>query len=246
MFARRVIITASALLLGPLLNTSLACADDEESRRPLHLEMSARIGVMERATTGTIPAYGYDVNTVPTAGVDLRWFTPWGCSYCDMMHGVHVGFTYAGGSTFGVGRESDYRDYFVDAAYAFRIRAPCLSSRDRTIVLTGTAGFSGRMADAGLGDTPTDNTDRWNERSALASRYDHVALGWRLGFDAEAHFRSFILGIGVDMRQLWGVDTELARTTTMGATLRIGFDAPIRRGPPPSRGGSSGDVLVAN
>ena len=71
-----------------------------------------------------------------------------------------------------------------------------------------------------------------------------MALGWRLGFDAEAHFRSFILGIGVDMRQLWGVDTELARTTTMGATLRIGFDAPIRRSPPPSRG-ASGDVLVA-
>lgn len=248
MSARRLFITASALMLGSFLFSPVALADDEddvsydENRRPHHFEGSLRLGVLERATTGTIAAYGYDVATVPTVGADLRWLSPFGCGPCAMMHGVHVGFTYAGGPTFGIDREVAFRNYLIDAAYAFRIRAPCLSSRNRQIVFTGAAGLSGMMADAGLGDTTADHADRANERASLASRYDHVALGWRVGVDAEAHFRAFVLGIGVDMRQLWGVDTELARTTMMGATLRIGFDATFSRRRPAPR--SNNDVVL--
>lgn len=54
--------------------------------------------------------------------------------------------------------------------------------------------------------------------------YDHVALGWHFGADLEVVFDKTLLGFGVDLRDLRGLDTDQARTFLLGANLRVGLD----------------------
>ena len=90
--------------------------------------------------------------------------------------------------------------------------------------MTGTVGVSGQIADAGLGDVAAAETAGLNERTLAGQRYDHVALGWHFGADLEVVFDKTLVGFGVDLRDLRGLDTDQARTFLLGANLRVGLD----------------------
>ena len=47
-------------------------------------------------------------------------------------------------------------------------------------------------------------------------------LGWRLGVDLALHLGNFFVGVGLGLRQLFGVETPLARTWVTDLGLRIG------------------------
>ena len=71
---------------------------------------------------------------------------------------------------------------------------------------------------------PLDDGALLNERSGYAARYDHAAMGWRVGGAMDVTFGRMLVGVALDLRDLYGLDTELRRTTVMGASIRVGAD----------------------
>ncbi len=192
---------------------------------PTHrLVIAAGLGVLDHATTGTIADYGYDRGSAPAVSLNARWLARIrGCS-CAMGHGVDVQATMSRGPTFGLLHGAAYTQYLGDVAYAFRVELPCLRRGSRRIYTTGMAGMSVLVSDAGTGDLPFGNTTHWNERSLAASSYDRVALGWRLGGTFDVTWGHTLVGVGLDLRNLYAVSGDQARTLLLSASLRFGFD----------------------
>jgi hypothetical protein len=198
------------------------------------LEFSPRFGVASRAVTGTGSGFGYGAQGTPTMGADLRLlFHAFDCGNCGFHHGVALGFTWMPGPDFGASDRYAWRHYVGDVAYAMRIEFPCMRGSGRQVFLTGLLGATGAWADAGTGTAPEGDSDRWNERVRFASQGDHVALGWRFGANLDLHLRRFLVGVGVDIRQMFGVESDHAQTFMLGAQLRLGFDVAL--GPTRSR-----------
>ena len=128
------------------------------------------------------------------------------------------------GTTLGAGGASAWERGIIDLGYAFRVELPCMRSGTRRWWVTGTVGVSGQLADAGLGDVAAAETAGLNERTIAGQRYDHVALGWHFGASMEVVFDKTLVGFGVDLRDLRGLDTDQARTFLLGANLRVGLD----------------------
>ncbi|MEM9066977.1 MAG: hypothetical protein AAGE52_00685 [Myxococcota bacterium] len=187
------------------------------------LELSAGIGVLGHNTTGVgdpLLDYGYDREAGPVADAKLRFVFG---SNRYFRHGV----TFRGGVQRGraFGRDGfGYRWGFADVGYSFRTILPCMSSQDRRIYAAATLGISGAHADAGTGRGEM-GTDA-NLRRAASDEFDHWALGWVLGGEIEVHFKHFLIGLDIDMRRLYGLDTAQDRTMLSSAVLRlgIGFD----------------------
>lgn len=197
-----------------------------ERRRATWLEVNARAGVLSRAVTGTPVGYGHDAQGTPAFGADVRLlFHAFDCGSCAFHHGPALGFTWAPGPDFGTTDRYAWRHYVGDAAYAMRMEFPCMRGPGRRVFFTGLAGVSGAWADAGTGSADENDRARWNDRTQLADAGDHLALGWRLGANLDVHFRRLLVGVGFDLRQLYGVDTDHAQTMMLGAQLRLGFDA---------------------
>ncbi len=195
-------------------------------RRPQdqpHLTVALTYGALEHGTTGTPAGYGYDRGTSMSLGVNARLVFPLQGCHC-MTHGVDANVLWSDGTTLGVGGESAWVRGVVDLGYAFRVELPCLRRGTRRWWVTGTVGVSGQLADAGLGDVATGETAGVNERTAASQRYDHVALGWHAGASMEVVFDKALVGFGVDLRDLRGIDTDQARTFLLGVNLRAGFD----------------------
>lgn len=188
-----------------------------------HFTLALTYGALEHGTTGTPAGYGYDGGTAMSLGVNSRLVFPLRGCRC-MTHGVDANLLWSDGTTLGVGGESAWTRAVVDFGYAFRVELPCLRSGTRRWWVTGTVGMSGQWADAGLGDVATSETAGANERMAAAQRYDHVALGWHAGASMEVVFDKALVGFGVDLRDLRGIDTDQARTFLLGVNLRAGFD----------------------
>ncbi len=197
-------------------------------RRPTNpqhrLVLAAGLGVLDHATTGTMAAYGYDRGPAPSVSLNARWLSRIdGCS-CAMGHGVDVQATFSRGPSFGLAHTAAYTQYLGDVAYAFRVELPCLRRGDRRIYTTGMAGIAVLVSDAGLGDTATDDAARLNERTLAASAYDRVAVGWRLGGTFDITWARTLVGVGVDLRNVYAVSGDQARTLLLSANLRVGFD----------------------
>jgi hypothetical protein len=188
-----------------------------------HLTVAGTFGVLDQATTGTVPGYGYDHGAAMSLGLDARLVFPLQGCRC-MTHGVDASVLWTRGAALGASGESAWERGIVDLGYAFRVELPCLRRGTRRWWVTGTVGVSGQLADAGLGDVPATETAGLNERTAASQRYDHVALGWHFGASMEVVFDKTLVGFGVDLRDLRGIDTEQARTFLLGANLRVGFD----------------------
>jgi len=197
-------------------------------RRPANpqhrIVLAAGLGVLDHATTGTLADYGYDRGSAPSVSLNARWLSRIdGCS-CAMGHGVDVQATMSRGPSFGLLHGAAYTQYLGDVAYAFRVELPCLRSGTRRIYTTGMAGMAVLVSDAGTGDASPDDTSRWNERTLAASAYDRVALGWRIGGSFDITWSRTLVGIGLDLRNLYAVSGDQARTLLLSASLRVGFD----------------------
>lgn len=188
-----------------------------------HLTLAATFGALDQATTGTLPAYGYDRSAAMSLGFNARLVFPLQGCRC-MTHGVDANVLWTDGTTLGAGGESAWTRGIVDLGYAFRVELPCMRSGTRRWWVTGTVGMSGQLADAGLGDVASTDSAGLNERTAAGGRYDHVALGWHFGASMEVVFDKTLVGFGVDLRDLRGIDTDQARTFLLGANLRVGLD----------------------
>jgi hypothetical protein len=233
--ARRgaVVLCALAALALPAAST----AQEIQLRGPLatrfvpdpavraHLELVPRVGVLTRADTGTVAAYGYDAGAAPAVGLDVHLLAPLGrCYSCMLHHGLALGLTYAAGPTLGAFHAAAYQQYVGDLGYAFRMELPCLRRQDRRVFLTGLLGVSAQWADAGEGDVTYGTSADANNRAGYAQRFDHFSLGWRLGGMLDMHLDNVVLGFGIDVRDLYGVATEVSRTFLLAASARVGFD----------------------
>jgi hypothetical protein len=188
-----------------------------------HFTLAATFGALDQGTTGTLAAYGYDHGTAMSLGVNARLVFPLQGCRC-MTHGVDAGVLWTDGTTLGAGGQSAWTRGIVDLGYAFRVELPCMRSGTRRWWVTGTLGWSGQLADAGLGDVPAGETAGLNERTVASQRYDHLAMGWHLGASMEVVFDKALVGFGVDLRDLRGLDSDQARTFLLGANLRVGVD----------------------
>ena len=201
-------------------------ADTEEYREPTRstkLELVANFGVLDRATSGTGSNYRYDQNATAVGGVDVRLLFPAFDCGCDLAHGAQLGVSGSGGTALGFGDldTSAFRHIIIDAGYIFRTELPCMASGNRRWFVTGTLGLTTLVADAGLGSGVANDVDR-NVREAAAEAYDHVALGWHFGAVMDVHFGALILGFGFDLREAYGIGTELSRTFALSGSLRLG------------------------
>lgn len=188
-----------------------------------HLTVALTYGALDQATTGTVAGYGYDHGAAMSLGLNARLVFPLRGCRC-MTHGVDANALWSDGTALGLSGESAWQRGIVDLGYAFRVELPCLRRGTRRWWVTGTLGLSGQWADAGLGDVATGETAGINERTAASQRYDHVSLGWHFGASMEVVFDKALVGVGVDLRDLRGIDTEQARSFLLGVNLRAGFD----------------------
>jgi len=192
-------------------------------REQPHLTLAATFGALDQATTGTLAGYGYDHGAAMSLGLNARLVFPLEGCRC-MTHGVDANVLWTDGATLGAGASSAWERGIIDLGYAFRVELPCMRSGTRRWWVTGTLGLSGQLADAGLGDVSASETAGLNERTAAGARYDHLALGWHFGASMEVVFDKTLVGFGVDLRDLRGLDTDQARTFLLGANLRVGVD----------------------
>ena len=219
--------TAAASGAPPRIQPTLAVEPELAVLRPrrtgVHLTVTGQLGALDRSTTGTLVGYGYDASVTPSAGVNVQLLFPVEGCHC-ASHGLDLGFSYAAGPTFGAFHEAAFRHHLFDAAYAWRWDLPCLRRQNRRALLTARVGVAGTWADAGLGDVSRDDVSRANERMLAASRDDHFAVGWRLGGAMDFAFDDAVVGFGLDLRELYGVGTDLSRTFMLGANVRVGAD----------------------
>ncbi len=188
-----------------------------------HLVLAATLGALDHATTGTLPAYGYDRGTTLAVGLGARLTFPWPACRC-LHHGIDASFTWSDGRALGATGESAWRRGIVDLGYAVRVELPCMRRGDRRVWVAGTAGASAMYADAGLGDVATGDAQALNDRVRASIHDDHWAVGYHLGASMEFTFAKALVGVGLDLRDLYGIDTDQARTFLVGINLRAGVD----------------------
>ena len=203
------------------INEAHACADDRSEGGALSgIELSAGIGVMGHNTTGVgepLLGYGYDHEPGPVADGKLR-----------LIFGHHRyfrhGVTFRGG--YNAGRQFGRNGYgfahsFGEVGYTIRTLFPCMSNEDRKVYGGATLGFTGAFADAGVGRGAMGDDE--NIRRTAATELDHRAWGWVLGGEIMVHYKAFLIGLDVDMRRLYGVETVADRTMLASAVLRVGM-----------------------
>ena len=188
-----------------------------------HLIIAAQSMAIDRGTTGTPAGYGYDSDVASGAGIDVRALVPAGCSEC-MTHGLALGYTYSAGPTFGTLTDAAFRIHLVDAGYALRWELPCMRRRNRHVSLTGLLGVAWMYARPGSGDVAYGDAESMSARLPSVATLEHVALGWRLGASFDATFGGFLMGVGLDIRELYGIDTQASRTFMVSFVGRVGFD----------------------
>ncbi|MCA9609752.1 MAG: hypothetical protein KC619_29340 [Myxococcales bacterium] len=215
--ARRTTMAALAGLLATLA-TVPAAADDL-----VDLELTVPIAVADRSATGTgsdLAGYGYDDQTGLLAGGELRLYTRGFNRY--MRIGIIGGAQHHAGPMLGWVDGYAFRTTVVDAGVAVRTVFPCMSDASTRWHLSGVLAMTGVHADAGEGVGGVPNGDRQTERSEAARRLDHAGLGWRLGVDLSVHVSNFIVGLGLGVRQYFGIDAPVSRGWIMDVGLRIG------------------------
>lgn len=215
------VVTALLVVCAWNVNEARACADDRGEGGALSgIELSAGIGVMGHNTTGVgepLLGYGYDHEPGPVADGKLR-----------LIFGHHRffrhGMTFRGGFNSGrqFGRNGyGFRHSFGEVGYTIRSLFPCMSNDDTKIYGGATLGFTGAFADAGVGRGAMGDDE--NVRRMASEDLDHRAWGWVLGGEIQIQHHSFLIGLDIDMRRLYGIDTVAERTMLGSAVLRVGM-----------------------
>ena len=202
-----------------LLAANIAEADDDL----VDLELTVPVSVADRSMTGTgdrLLGYGYDDQTGLMVGAEMRLFTGGFNRYLRL--GVVAGAQHHAGRLLGLDGGYAFRTTVIDVGLAVRTIFPCMSNEQTRWHLSAVLGLSGMHADAGLGVDGEVNGDRYAERVAASDALDHAGLGWRLAVDLSVHLSNFIVGLGLGVRQYFGVDTPISRAWLMDVGLRLG------------------------
>ena len=187
------------------------------------LELTVPVALMDRsaAMPGTIGGYGYESETGLASGLETRLF--FGDRGDDVFHlGVMLGAQHHAGPLFGLVDGHAFRTTVIDAGLTARVLFPCMSRGDVKWRLGGVLALVGAHSDAGTGVGGEDEGPDANARTAASATLDHGGLGWRLAFDLSWHIESFVAGVGLGVRQYFGIDTPVSRVWMMDLGLRIG------------------------
>ncbi len=209
-----ILLGAAAL---SVLGTSPAAADVHD------LELTLPIGVVDRSTAGALDApagYGYDNTSGTLAGLEGRLFFGQRDDYFHL--GVMMGAQQQAGALLGLVDGYAFRTTVMEAGLTARVLFPCMSRGDVKWRLGGVLALVGVHSDAGMGVGGRDNGPDFEERAAASAALDHAGLGWRLAFDLSWHVGPFLAGIGLGVRQYFGIDSPISRVWMMDAGLRIG------------------------
>lgn len=216
---KQAVLTAILVASVWNVNEAQACADDGRGSAVSGLELSAGIGVMGHNTIGVgdpLLGYGYDREAGPVTDGKLR-----------LIFGRHRffrhGMTFRGGFTSGRQFGADgygWRRSYGEVGYTIRTLFPCMSNDERKIYGGATLGFTGAFADAGVGRGAMGDDE--NVRRTASEELDHRAWGWVLGGEVQVQYKHFLVGLDIDFRRLYGVDTVASRTMLASAVLRIG------------------------
>lgn len=214
---RRTTGAALAAMIATLATTT-AAADDL-----VDLELTVPIAVADRSATGTgdaLAGYGYDDQTGLLTGGELRLYTRGFGRY--LRVGVMGGAQHHAGPLLGLVDGHAFRTTLVDAGIAVRTLFPCMSDASTRWHLSAALAMTGVHADAGEGVGGVPNGDWAAERAEASRRLDHAGLGWRLAVDLSVHLSNFVVGLGLGVRQYFGIDAPVSRGWIMDAGLRIG------------------------
>lgn len=210
---------AGLAVIGATFAASPATADDGL----VDLELTVPISIADRSTTGTgeaLAGFGYDNETGLLAGGELRLYSEGFNRYFRV--GVVGGAQHLAGPALGLAGGHAFRTTMVDAGVAVRTLFPCMSDASTRWHLSGVLAMTGIHADAGHGVGGVPNGDRATERAEAARRLDHAGLGWRLALDLSVHLSNFIVGLGLGVRQYFGIEAPVSRGWIMDLGLRIG------------------------
>lgn len=212
--------------LAAMMLTSTASAqevtllDTRSPKRLTGLELWGGVGVAGHNTTGVgapLDEYGYARSPGPGAEAGLRMLFGTNRYF---RHGLTLRGTYQAGRRFG--RDGyGFRFGLADAGYTFRTNLPCMSDGKRQFYAGGTLGVTGGYADAGTGRGPMDVNE--NARNSASTTLDHVALGWVLGGHIDVHYGPMLVGLSIDLRRLYGLETSADRHMVSSAMLRAGL-----------------------
>lgn len=232
MTTRTTLLLALTLAtLAPALAPTNAEAQDydlavEPRRDHALLELTVGAGIADRSSTGIgdpLLGMGYDQSFGPRGSATMRLFVE-DSDHAYVRHGMLARVAYTAGPNLGI-EGAGFRNTAIDLGYSGRVRFPCMSRGDFSVHLGGYLAITGLVADADRGDW--DRPDMANETIEAARRYDHAGLGGALGLNLDAHYGAFIVGIGVDLHQYFGIDTMVARDLMIGAELRLGGEIPF-------------------
>lgn len=230
MITRTTLLLALALAV-PSIAPSIAEAQDVETlempaREHALLELTLGAGIADRSSTGIgdpLLHMGYDQSFGPMGSATMRLFVE-DDDWAYVRHGMMARVGYTAGPTLGV-EGAAFRDTTIDLGYAGRAAFPCMRRGDFSVHLGGYLAITGLIADADRGDVW--RPDMANQTLEASRRLDHGGLGGALGLDLDAHVSSFVIGLGVDLHQWFGIDTVVARDLMLSAELRIGGETPI-------------------
>ncbi|HJL18071.1 MAG TPA: hypothetical protein RMH99_20575 [Sandaracinaceae bacterium LLY-WYZ-13_1] len=213
---RRTTTMGLLAMIGLAIGAQRARADDT-----LELELTVPVALADRATTGNAPAgFGYDAQSGLLTGAEARLL--FGESHGYFAFGPTVGAQQMAGPALGLGEGHAFRSTYVDAGIAARGLFPCMSGGDTRWHLSGILALTGVHADAGLGVGGEDNGPAVDARRAASDELDHAGLGWRLALDLSIHEGSFVAGVGLGVRQYFGIDAPVARGWVMDVGVRLG------------------------
>lgn len=210
--------------IAAVMVSSTARADGPGERAVL--EATLGIGIADRSSTGVgdpLLGMGYDQSFGPLPSIDVRLFLE-DDDYAYVRHGPVLRAAHHAGPSLGASGHA-FRATSFDLGYAGRVEFRCMRSDDMRVHLGGFVGITGLHSDAGRGETARANTDAATLEAARV--LDHAGLGGTLGVNLDLHFGAFIVGLGVDLHQWFGIDTRVARDLMLAAQLRVGADLPL-------------------
>ena len=211
----RHVLPALTALVGLALAPSSGSAQELSD-----LELTVPIAIVDRsaAIAGATPAEGgYTSESGMLAGLEARLYLRMNRYF---QVGPAVGAAHQAGPFFGAGGHA-FRTTLMDLGVTARALLPCMSEGDRRVHIGAVLGVTGAHADAGEGSGGL-TTSTENERQAAATALDHAGVGWRLALDFSVHMANFVAGLGLGVRQYFGVDSPVERGLVMDLGLRLG------------------------
>lgn len=225
-----LLAAVGALVPAPVSAQDTLSVDVEPAvlypRDHANLEVVVGLGIGDRSTTGIgdpLLGMGYDQSFGPVGSLDVRLFVE-DDDHAYVRHGPVLRAQYHGGPTLGIERAA-FRATTIDVGYSGRVAFPCMRRDDFGVYLGGYLAITGLVSDADRGDV--DRPDMQNETIDAARRYDHGGLGGALGLSLDAHVGAFVIGLGVDLHQFFGIDSPVARDLVLSSVLRVGADVSL-------------------